>query len=251
MHQGGELMHRCYYEADISVDCILTVEGDEAVHIARVLRLEKGDLIEITSGNGRVYRAEIMSVAKKSIDVLVLEELVVTGEPQRDVTLFIGLTKSAKLELVIQKAVELGVSSIVPVIMERSVVKIKDDDGKTQRFRRIASEATKQCKRSRVPFVSEPVAFERAVDMLKACDLCFVPYEGETQLGIKSIFNGNEIKSAGFIIGPEGGFSDFEVDLLKKNNIQTVTLGKRILRMETAAISVLSVLMYELGEMSN
>ena len=244
-------MHRCYYEADISSGCQITVEGDEAIHIARVLRLEKGDSIEITSGNGRVYRAGIESVAKKSIEVFIMEELEITGEPKTDVTLFIGLTKATKLELVIQKAVELGVCAIVPVIMERCVVKIKDEDSKTQRFRRIASEATKQCKRSRVPYVSDPVSFEEAVKMLKNCELCFVPYESEMNTEIKSVFDGGKVKSAGFIIGPEGGFSDFEADLLKKNGIQTVTLGKRILRMETAAIAVLSVVMYELGEMSN
>ena len=244
-------MHRCYYDADISVGCKITVEGDEAIHIARVLRLEKGDIIEITSGNGHVYKAEIKNVAKKSIEVFITEELAITGEPETDVTLFIGLTKGSKLELVIQKAVELGISSVVPVIMERCVVKIKDEDSKTQRFRRIASEATKQCKRSRVPYVSDPVTFEEAVEMLKNCELSFVPYESETNTGIKAVFNGKKVKSAGFIIGPEGGFSELEVDLLKKNSIQTVTLGKRILRMETAAIAVLSVAMYELGEMSN
>ena len=218
-----------------------------------MLRLGEGDFIEITSGNGRVFKAEIKSVDKKSIDVLVSDELACTGEPDVDVSLFIGLTKSAKLELVIQKAVELGVNNIIPVIMERSVVKIKDDDKKTQRFRRIAMEATKQCKRSKVPFVSEPVDFSEAVKQLNTFDLAFVPYEGETQVPVKSVFEDKELLKgkAGFIIGPEGGFSDEEVTLLKKNNVKTVTLGKRILRMETAAISVLSIVMYELDEMSN
>ncbi len=246
-------MHRCFFETDISKGCMVTVDGDEALHITRVLRLGVGDLIEITSGNGKVYEAQINATDKKSIDVCVLRELLVDGEPKTDVSLFIGLTKSAKMELIIQKAVELGVSSVVPVEMERSVVKVKDEDKKTQRFRRIAMEAAKQCKRSKIPFVSEPVKFTDAMNMLSNLDFSFVPYECEKQKSIREIFTGKNVfaKSVGFIIGPEGGFSDPEAEFIKENNIQTVTLGKRILRMETAAISVLSIVMYELGEMSN
>lgn len=246
-------MHRCFFETDISVGNPVTVDGDEALHITRVLRLHIGDLIEITSGNGKVYEAEIKDTDKKSITVSVLRELQVDGEPDVEVSLFVGLTKSAKMELIIQKAVELGVSAIIPVEMERSVVKVKDEDKKTQRFRRIAIEATKQCKRSKVPFVSEPVSFKEAIDMLKKLEFSFVPYECETQTGIKKCFSleKRSVKSAGFIIGPEGGFSDSEAEFIKTNNIQTVTLGKRILRMETAAISVLSIVMYELDQMSN
>jgi len=246
-------MHRCFFETDISKGNLVTVDGDEALHITRVLRLGVGDLIEITSGNGKVYEAKINATDKKSIEVCALKELLVDGEPKTDVSLFIGLTKSSKMELIIQKAVELGVSSVVPVEMERSVVKVKDEDKKTQRFRRIAMEAAKQCKRSKVPLVSDPIKFNQAVEMLSNMDFSFAPYECETKKSIREIFTGeNEfLKSVGFIIGPEGGFSDTEAEFIKENNIQTVTLGKRILRMETAAISVLSIVMYELGEMSN
>lgn len=246
-------MHRCFCENPLGTLNTVVIEGEEAAHISKVLRLAKGDFIELTNGNGKVFLCEIEKSDKKAVEVNVKEELEVCSEPETEVTLFIGLTKSAKLEFVIQKATELGVTTIVPVAMERSVVKLKDEDKKTERYRRIALEAVKQCKRSKVPDVYEPVSFEKAAEMLGSCDVKFVPYECETTKTIKNCLNIDKKgkKTVGFIIGPEGGFSPEEIEIINNNNIETVTLGKRILRMETAAISVLTIVMYEFNEMGD
>lgn len=246
-------MHRCFYETPLCSLKTVIVEGEEAFHISKVLRLAKGDFIEIANGNGKVFSAEILSSDKKSVEVLVKEELETNPETNTDVTLFIGLTKSSKLELIIQKATELGATAIVPVDMERSVVKLKDEDKKTERYRRIAFEAVKQCKRTKVPYINTPVDFKTAVDMLKKCDVHFAPYESENDVSLKEFLNTDKTnkKSIGFIIGPEGGFAPEEIELLKENKIDTITLGKRILRMETAAISVLTIVMYEFNEMGD
>jgi 16S rRNA (uracil1498-N3)-methyltransferase len=242
-------MHRCFYKADLAEGETIYVDGEEAIHMLRVLRLTKGDFVEITSANGKVFSGEIISEDKKTLEILVGKEMEENFEPSKNVKLFIGLTKSAKLELVIQKAVELGISEIYPVAMQRSVVKAKEEDKKTDRFRKIALEAVKQCKRNKIPFVSQPVDFKKAIELLKECDISFAPYEGEKQVSLKSVLGSKECNSIGYIIGPEGGFSLEEIEFIKKNNIPSVTLGSRILRMETAAISVLGIVMYEMGEM--
>jgi len=159
------------------------------------------------------------------------------------------------MDWIIQKSVELGVSRIVPVMTRYSVVQLNDADShkKTERWMRIAREAAKQCKRALVPGVDNPVTFEDAIIMSQSVDTGIVLYENEQKKCLKELLKCYTIDGIGSIalfIGSEGGFSENEIDLCIKSGFISVGLGKRILRAETAAISVLSILMYEMGELN-
>ena len=225
-------MHRCFIEEQINGKNV-NVSGAEAAHMLKVLRFKKGDAFEICDGSGIVAQACVTEISGNA--------------PEIKLYLFQGLSKGTKMELVIQKAVELGAAAVIPVEMKRSVVKVKDEDKKTDRWRKIALEAVKQCKRAVVPEVYSPVDFKTAADMLSRLDIAIVPYEDEKECSIKSVLEKASGKTGGFIIGPEGGFDPSEIEYIKKLGIPCVTLGKRILRTETAAISVLSVMIYELS----
>ena len=168
------------------------------------------------------------------------------------ITLFQGIPKSDKLELIIQKAVELGACEIVPVAMKRSVAKIepKKAQKKVERFNAIALSAAKQAKRSLIPTVSMPMSWQEAVAYGKTMERCIVPYEDERGMNharelVKSLHG---VKSIGIYIGPEGGFDEKEIEQAKQSGFEIMTLGRRILRTETAGLTALSILMFELEE---
>ena len=158
------------------------------------------------------------------------------------------------MDYIIQKTTELGVTKIVPCIMARCVSKIenaKDAQKKCERWQKIAREAAKQSGRGIIPTVSEPVRFSQAVEMMKADSIYFAPYECEEKNTLKTVLKSDKkVNSISYIIGPEGGFDLDEVELLRKSKITTVTLGKRILRCETAGEAVLAMIMYELGDIN-
>ena len=158
------------------------------------------------------------------------------------------------MDYIIQKTTELGVVNIVPCMMARSVSKIeneKDAKKKCERWQKISEEAAKQSGRGIIPKVFQPVTFKEAVKMMKDYDLAFAPYECEEQNKLKTVLNSKEnIKTIAFMVGPEGGYDLDETEFLRENKISTVTLGKRILRTETAGEAVLSMVMYELGDIN-
>ena len=241
-------MHRSYAE-EIIVNTVgqeIELSQDESKHVSKVLRIREGEKIELCDSVGRAYIAEVVS-SMNPVTVKIIEEID-NNEPIKKVVLFQSLSKGTKMDLVIQKAVELGVSEIVPVETEFSVVKIKDESSKIIRWRRIAVEAVKQCKRSKVPLVHEPVKFDNAIKMMNELDLSVIAYECEKDNKFDDYFN-KEIDSVGIMIGPEGGFSVKEIERAKENGIKTTTLGKRILRTETAAITLLAVTMFKLHEL--
>ena len=163
-----------------------------------------------------------------------------------DITLFQGLPKSDKLELIIQKTIELGVNKIVPVQMARSIVKIDNKkDNKTPRYNAIAESAAKQSKRNSIPEVTPPLTFTQSLPLTADLDLLLVPYESHdgmesTKTALKEIKSGMKV---GVFIGPEGGFDQKEIDALTERGGKIISLGKRILRTETASICTLSLLM--------
>ena len=173
------------------------------------------------------------------------------SEPKVKVTVFQGIPKSDKMEQIIQKCVELGAFSIVPVKTDRCIAKVKDNE-KIKRWNKISREAVKQCGRGIVPKVLEPIDFKEALSLMKEMDIALMPYEilgHEGEHGLKDILKSNkDAKEIGIIIGPEGGFSDSEAHLAEEFGLKTIGLGKRILRTETVASSVLSVIMYEYDE---
>ncbi len=227
----------------------LTISGEDAKHIIKVLRMREGENITLCDGDGYDYDAKIISTDKAALDVKILSKEKNNTEPEIEITLFQGLPKSGKMEYIIQKCTELGINKIIPCIMERCVVKLnskEDIKKKTQRYQSIALAAAKQSERGIVPEVKDALTFDEAIESFDGYDFCFVPYENEDGLTLRDILkNADGAKSIAFIIGPEGGISDGEIEKIKEKNIPTVTLGRRILRTETASTAVLSMINYE------
>jgi 16S rRNA (uracil1498-N3)-methyltransferase len=226
----------------------ITISDDDAAHIARVLRLRPGEKIEVVVA-GQVYAAQLTEVTADFVQARVEEALGSSGESNLQLHLFQGLPKGDKLELVIQKATELGVSSITPVITERVVVKLKPDAvaKKLTRWQKIALEAAKQSRRLVVPQVNPPVLLQ---DMppVPAHQLALVAWE-EERAGLRPLLQGKAGQEIGVFIGPEGGLASGEVDFLVSQGWQRVGLGPRILRTETAPLALLAIIQYELGDL--
>ena len=248
-------MHHFFVEkGNISDNTVIISNKDDYNHAVRVLRLKKGEKIMVSDTDGVDYIC-IVDEATESKEAselrLIIDEILSENhELLSKVVLFQCLPKSEKMELIIQKAVELGVSDIVPVISKNCVVKLDDKKtvSKTKRWQLIAENAAKQSKRSIIPTVHEPVDFRQAVELCESCDVSLIPYENENGMtatceAIVSFIPGYSI---GVLIGPEGGFDPLEVSMAARHGIRAVSLGKRILRTETAAIAMLSLIMIRL-----
>lgn len=238
---------------NISEDKIL-ICGEDVAHIKKVLRYCEGDKLCLCDGAGTDYVAQIVDLLDKEIICSITSKQKADTEAKISVTLYQGLPKASKMDYIIQKTTELGIVKIVPCIMSRCVVKIdnkKDAQKKQQRWQKIAEEAAKQSGRGIIPEVKEPITFSEAIEEMKKADICFAPYECEEEGRLKNVLTKKQnIKNISFIIGPEGGFDLSEIEKLKENKIDTVTLGKRILRTETAGEAVLSMIMYECGDIN-
>ena len=226
----------------------IVIEGDEANHIVKVLRMKKGDSLTIFDGDGNCADGKIESVDGKTVMVSVNKRYPSETEPQMKITLFQGIPKNPKMDLIIQKATELGVVEIVPVNTKRIVAKI-DKEAKVERLQRIAFEAAKQCGRAYIPNVSHPISFEEALEKMKAMDGAIIPYECEKDGKISDAINCN-MTSLGILIGPEGGFEEDEVKRAEEAGVKRVTLGKRILRTETAGLIASALCLYIAGDMN-
>lgn len=229
------------------------ISGEDVKHIYKVLRLKPGDKVSINNCCAQEFLGIIKSMDKKQVQVEILEKLNLDNESGINIYLFQGFPKSSKMDLILQKATELGVKEIIPVFTERVVVKNKQGElKKSDRWNRIVKEACKQCKRSIIPKVHKPADFNSILELLKNMDIVVVPYENEHDNGIKHIVQNmdrSKTKSIAVVIGPEGGFAGHEIDALKEIGADTVTLGPRILRTETAGFVCVSILMYELGDL--
>ena len=228
----------------------LHITDEDVNHIRNVLRMRPGEQIEAVDEDRTVYLCRISEILPDEILADVLETEEADTELQSEITLYMGLPKGDKMELIIQKAVELGVSRIVPVSMKRSIVKLDAKKAKARiaRWQAIAQAAAKQSKRSIIPEVGEILTWSGALEEAKALDVLLLPYENALDIRytkdvIREIRPG---QSVGVFIGPEGGFDRREVETAEETGAKLLTLGKRILRTETAAISMLSILMYEL-----
>lgn len=231
------------------------IDGSDFNHIKNVLRMRVGEELNVvTEGSDKEYRCEIDSFEDSQVNLtlqFIKEENV---ELPNRIYLLQGLPKADKMELIIQKAVELGVYEIVPVSMKRSVVKLdeKKAASKVSRWRAISESAAKQSKRRIIPDVTLPKTLKEAIDYISGCDIKIVPYEmlaQDAMSATRDLFSSIEKgKDIALIIGPEGGFDEAEIELCKKDGFKPVTLGKRILRTETAGMTVLSWLVYLLEE---
>jgi len=250
-------MHRCWLEAiaPLTIDELTPLSEEESLHITRVLRMKVSEKVQLIAAD-RLYAGELADVNENAVTVRVLAELPPPECPVR-ITLIQGLPKLDKLELIIQKATELGAWDIVPVEMERSVVRLDaKEDKKRERWNRIALEAAKQSGRAHVPDIRSACRWPQAITTLQreAYDAIFVAWEEENTLRLSEAVQQLLAKklqpcSIALVIGSEGGITPKEIDQWKAIGAQCVTLGKRILRTETAGLCALAVTMSVLGEL--
>ena len=229
-------MHCFYIEAPENGEAVLLPE--ESRHARKVLRLQPGDEVCAMDGAGGRWRAEILRAGEDGVRVALREPLP-SGEAPARVTVYQGVPKADKLDFIAQKLTELGAAALVPVKMDRCVVKLDEKDGRKRRERlsRIAMEATKQCRRALAPEVSEPLTWRQAVDRMSGHDLVLIPWEDASGRRMKDAFADHpDARDIGIVIGPEGGMSAEEVQALVDAGALTVTLGPRILRTETASV---------------
>lgn len=251
-------MYQFFVEDAQVLDTKVIITGSDVNHIGNVLRMRSGEKVRISTQSGRSYFCHIDSIAQDEVIAQIDAADEHGTELSQDIWLFQGLPKSDKMELIIQKAVELGANHIVPVAMKNCVAKLDDKKAKNkvERWQEIAKSAAKQSKRSIIPDVCAPMSWKEALKAANEKDICLVPYENErgmaaTREAIRSI---KEHASVAIMIGPEGGFADAEiadVDAIHEVDCTKgirISLGNRILRTETAGLATLSMMIYELEE---
>lgn len=225
------------------------IDGENANHIINALRSKIGEEIEISTGDGFDYLCKIEEISKGVVIAKIIDCFGNESEPNIKITLYQGLPKAEKMELIIQKCVELGIDEIVPVNTDRAIVKLAGkEDKKIARWNKISESAAKQSRRGKVPKVQPVISFSQAIQQASENNLNIIPYEKEEKIGIKNIVKEFKGKSIGVFIGPEGGFSEKEIEMAIQNNVKPITLGKRILRTETAGFITTAILLYELEE---
>lgn len=231
----------------------IIITGTDVNHIRNVLRMRLGEKLEISDGNNKKYLCEIKEMSTENVTTGILEEKTADSESACRIVLFQGLPKSDKMDWIVQKSVELGVSEIVPMATRRAVVKLDEKKGrkKQERWQAVAESAAKQAGRGIIPEIKAVSGFREALSYAETLDHILIPYElaegmDETRKQFSSLKKGESI---GIFIGPEGGFEIDEVqNAVKTAGAVPVTLGRRILRTETAGLFVLSVLSYLLEE---
>ena len=239
-------MHNCYVPpTQISQDTICVSES-ERHHLLNVLRLKADDQVEVFDGVGNRYIASLCDTRTSPLQAKILQHQFHPHTPPY-ITLFQGLPKFDKMDLIVQKTTEIGVNEITPMICQRSIPKSVLQEKRTARWQRIANEAAKQCKRPHFAHLFAPQGLEECLGRVNHLDLLILLWEGEKRQGLKEILrNHEEAKSVGLFVGPEGGFTDEEVGLALQNGCVPATLGDNILRTETAAIVSVASVMYEL-----
>ncbi len=244
-------MYQFFVEPNQINDKRVVITGSDVNHIRNVLRMKPGEEIAVSNGtDGREYRCGIVEIGEEQV-ICELRFIKEDGlELSSRVHLFQGLPKADKMELIIQKAVELGVYEVIPVETKRAVVKLdaKKARQKTERWQAIAEAAAKQSKRRIIPRVSEPVTFARALERAGGMEVKMIPYElaegmERTKQMISSLPEDADIA---VFIGPEGGFEESEIKAAAEAGVVSITLGKRILRTETAGLTVMAWIMYQL-----
>lgn len=233
----------------------MTISGVDARHISKVLRMQPGAQVQIVSDDGVSALAEIVAIDSEQVTVRCIEKLSESHEPRVRLILAQGLAKGEKMDFIIQKAVEMGAYSVVPVAMEHSVVRLDGPkaDRKVERWQKIAESAAKQSKRDIIPQI-QPVQSMAKMLENNDCSTKIIAYECEDRLSLKTALRKAEEKGITdllLIIGPEGGISEHELELAKNAGAMAVSLGKRILRAETAGLVAISAIFYETGDLGD
>ena len=237
---------------DIKEDKI-EISGDDTKHIKNVLRKKVGETLNLCNTDTlEDYLCEIINLQDKHIELKIIKKLEINSEPNTKVTIFQGLPKADKMELIIQKSVELGVYDIAPIEMKRCVVKLNEKDKikKIERWQKISEVASKQSGRNRIPKVNPIISIQNVCQNITCYDIVIVAYEEEKEDTLKEELeklkkSRKDNLNIAILIGPEGGIDPLEIKLLKENGAKIVTLGNRILRTETVALNILSIIMYE------
>jgi 16S rRNA (uracil1498-N3)-methyltransferase len=254
MKEGMVLaMYRFYVDQNQISEEFITIKGTDVNHIKNVLRMRIGEKLIICNGQGKDFYCIIDSESKDEIIVSIEEVHDTDTELDGQIYLFQGLPKKDKMELIIQKAVELGVFKIIPVITQRTVVKLEDkkkEDKKVERWQSIATSAAKQSNRGIIPTVSGTMNFKEALNYAKDMDVKLIPYENADDINkTKEIIQGIKGgQSVGIFIGPEGGFEEKEIGQALEAGVLPITLGRRILRTETAGLAILSMIMLQMEQ---
>lgn len=248
-------MRKFFVETSNIFEKTIKITGTDVNHIRNVLRLKPGDKIEVcNSDTSENYICEIEEVEKSFVNIKILEKAQSIAEGNIELDVFQGLPKSDKMELIIQKGTELGISRFIPVAFKRSIVKLtgKDETKKIERWQKIAEVAAKQCHRDLIPKIENVKTIKNVCDLINNYDLVLLAYEEENENYIKKellkIKGTKENLKIAVIIGPEGGIDKAEVDILQDSGAKVISLGRRILRTETVALQVASIIMYELED---
>ena len=247
-------MHRFFVDDIQELNSGVMITGSDVNHIKSVLRLRPGDEIQVSDGSSKDYICTIVSIEDDLVQADIIDLLDSNAELPSEITLFQGVPKGDKMETIIQKCVELGVHSIVPVMMERTIVKLDDKkkDKKISRYMGISEAAAKQSRRVIIPEVTDYMSSQAAIEYAeKNMDVILFPYElaegmDESRQVINDIVELARQKKIriGVFVGPEGGFAESEEEKLKKAGAKTISLGHRILRTETAGMTVMSILSF-------
>lgn len=245
-------MQRYFVRSDQIKGDLVTISGDDAHHIFRVMRLSAGDPVIVCDNSGKQYDVRLETVSGEAVTGKILNEQMAPSEPRLRVTIAQSLIKGDKMDWVIQKGTELGVTEFLPFKSVRSVVKLERTKAlnRRKRWQKIAKEAAEQAHRGRIPVVSSPLSWSDLLDKVAAYDVAVMAYEWEQAQSLPALWQTlPTIGSCLCIIGPEGGFDRAEVEAAQAVGVQSVHLGPRILRAETAALTAIICAMWASGEM--
>ncbi len=241
-----------FFIENVSGD-VITISGQDANHITKSLRMKVGESLTVCGGQGVDFICEIAEMSADSVQLRVVDKVATDSEPSVKITLYQGCPKGDKLELIIEKSIELGVNEIIPVLMQRSVSRpdAKSAAKKHDRYQKLALSAAKQCGRGIIPDVGEMMTFRQMTAKLAEHQAVIFFYEcgGESLSSVIGKITSQQLTDIAIVIGPEGGFDPAEADALKESGAMTATLGKRILRTETAPLAAISAIMFATGNM--
>lgn len=241
-------MSRFFVASNLIGEKDIKITSSDANHITNVLRKKKGDHITVCDSQGNDYECEISDISKDYVMCGIISIKKCRSEDDFKIILYQAIPKTDKMELIIQKCVELGVYRIVPILTEHTIVKVNDKtQEKTERWQKISEAAAKQCGRGIIPEISPVKDYKEALESALKYDGIMFPYENETNSSIKNYLRDYRGKSLAIFIGPEGGFTASEAEEAKNKGAASVTLGRRILRTETAAIAACTLVMYEMS----
>ena len=239
-------MPRFFVQSNAIQGDVITIIGSDASHISRSLRMKVGEHVTVCDMQKTEYDCQITAITEDTVTLSVIQSKQSNNEPPYHARLFMALPKADKMEFVIQKAVEMGVSEIIPYRSERSVVKLDSQNGekKRQRWQKIADSAAGQCGRGILPVVHAPMDFDKALSLAVESEFCFVCYEGEDGCSLPSAMRALPAipKSVSFFVGAEGGIAHGELQKMAEVGVKSVGLGPRILRCESAPLYVLACL---------